>query len=167
MRNLTFSLEATTASQSQNICRFSTKVKKLKVRLKMTQTSQTIEVTLSSITETEVNVQQLPFSTDYNGPANMKEYFTVVDSAEDGIKESSFRGRPLQGKETLIPAGYSGIILKESASSSEDQEDRRMMIQHKFNKFTHWGLEHVPRSRQLHTEITGLVGVVSRASFSC
>jgi len=46
----------------------------------MTQTSQTIEVTLSSITETEVNVQQLPFSTDYNGPANMKEYFTVVDS---------------------------------------------------------------------------------------
>ncbi|KAF6025473.1 RNASEH2C [Bugula neritina] len=38
----------------------------------------------------------------------------------------------------------SRIILKESASSSEDQEDRRMMIQHKFNKFTHWGLEHVP-----------------------
>ena len=39
-----------------------------------------------------------------------------------------------------------GLVLQESCSSQHGDEERSFMVQHQFNRFTHWELDNTPNS---------------------
>ncbi|ELU15177.1 hypothetical protein CAPTEDRAFT_135490 [Capitella teleta] len=55
---------------------------------------------------------------------------------------ASFRGRPLNGKTVQVPAGYAGVVLRESRRPFTDAEDvKELSISDKFDKFSFWNLD--------------------------
>ncbi|XP_037531724.1 ribonuclease H2 subunit C [Nematolebias whitei] len=94
----------------------------------------------------QVPVHLLPCEIEYNGVAQVSQYFTATTKDRNQEKTVSFRGRGLKGQEISCPQGYTGLVLKEVNKTGSDQEDRTVRISALFNKLTYWNLETPPTS---------------------
>lgn len=68
----------------------------------------------------QVHLQSLPCSIEYNGKANVCDYFKAEEiksvKEERTTFDAAFRGRYLEGIEIKVPDGFQGYLLLISAS---------------------------------------------------
>ncbi|NP_001290913.1 ribonuclease H2 subunit C [Esox lucius] len=100
---------------------------------------------LDSQTE-RASVHLLPCEIEYDGAAEVSQFFTATIKDRKHEKTVSFRGRGLKGQEVICPQGYSGLVLREVNKPGSDQEDRNVKVSSVFQKFTYWNLETLPNS---------------------
>lgn len=107
-----------------------------------TSESKTHLINVKCKTE-EANCHLMPCSIDFNGDrAEISKYFTpCIDSSGDHIA-ASFRGRPLSGKEIILPKDYTGIVVQR-CQESEDPKVTHSST-HQFKKFTYWNWDMEP-----------------------
>jgi len=119
-------------------------------------------------------LQHIPAKIDYEGPANVKNFFTNFTSQNE--KESNtplfnaFRGRPLNGRIVHLPKNYSAwVIQSANRNSSNVSEDETKSVKYvpmaRTNKITVWNYDKEgdldnPLSRALQwTEICDALAV--------
>ncbi|XP_063002138.1 ribonuclease H2 subunit C [Elgaria multicarinata webbii] len=95
---------------------------------------------------TRTRLHLLPCAVQHDGAAAVQRYFAPAVRAADAPEESSvsFRGRSLKGKETVVPAGYVGLVLEEAAASLLPSEERQVRVKSTFESLTVWNLERAP-----------------------
>ena len=86
-----------------------------------------------------VKCHLMPFTIDYEGPASVSNYFETTFIKKEGSEtiESSFRGRPLKGKQVQLPAGYSGAIIKR-------EENDCISVAGEFKQLYYWKYDEEP-----------------------
>ncbi|XP_046649120.1 ribonuclease H2 subunit C-like [Daphnia pulicaria] len=95
-------------------------------------------------------VHSMPCKINHDGQANVSGFFSPyienkeLDDSSDGVKQASFRGYPLQGKETVIPDGFKGIVVTEMKKPLTDIEERNLVVSKKFDKITYWNWDCFP-----------------------
>ena len=55
----------------------------------------------------------LPCQIRNEGPVNASRRYWAPQSDENGTLEAYFRGRKLKGRELKVPAGYTGVVVRE------------------------------------------------------
>lgn len=97
---------------------------------------------------THSTIHSIPVEIHFDGDANVKQYFDkrATLEGEGGDLKSTFRGRPLNGKDVEIPSGYKGVIVSKKKIAASDQQDQTLHIEKTFDKFTYWNLETPPTS---------------------
>uniref|UniRef100_A0A3P9LBJ8 Ribonuclease H2, subunit C n=1 Tax=Oryzias latipes TaxID=8090 RepID=A0A3P9LBJ8_ORYLA len=117
------------------------------VARKMSCHSSVTHLHVSPVGQAErVPVHLLPCEIEHNGPAQVSQYFSATMKDHKGVKAVSFRGRGLKGQEICCPAGYTGLVLKDTNKPGSDQEDRTVRVSSVFDKLTYWNLDHPPTS---------------------
>ena len=88
---------------------------------------------------------------DFNGEANVNQYFQInsTKTEEVGKIKSTFRGRPLRGKEIVIPAPYRGYIANKKRDTFSDQQEQTLYVEKSFDAFTLWNVETPPTSNDV------------------
>ncbi|XP_059162022.1 ribonuclease H2 subunit C-like [Physella acuta] len=115
----------------------------------------TIDVnsTLSLSDTSKGNCRYIPCRIHFDGKAKVSDFFqkTICDESSNGNKElaATFRGRPLNGVEVNLPSGFTGLVLKEHHKRTTEDEERKLIATHSFDKFTHWNLDKQPTSDDL------------------
>jgi len=85
----------------------------------------------------KLDVQHLPCEINMDGHAKITTYF--MPEEENGKLTSSFRGRPLEGKDTKIPDGFQGVIMECKYWDKEGKEE--LMPIAKFDNIVQWKIE--------------------------
>lgn len=107
--------------------------------------ASSIRVDLSSLPRAaQEPMHLLPCEIQREGAARVSEYFNRAVRKGDGGKEVSFRGRALRGQDVAVPAGFIGLVLKETHKPCTDEEDRCLNVKSTFSSFTQWNLETPP-----------------------
>jgi ribonuclease H2 subunit C len=89
-------------------------------------------------------IQKLPFKINHEGKANIEKYFNEIIKTENNNEyTSSFRGRPLRGKEIIIPETLIGVICKEERDKKEE-DVKYYKTETTFENFTNWCLDSNP-----------------------
>ncbi|KAK3803799.1 hypothetical protein RRG08_026034 [Elysia crispata] len=91
----------------------------------------------------------MPCKVHLDDEANTSIFFHPSIKQEGQLKTAAFRGRPLNGKVLDIPSGYTGVMLTERGKRSTEEEDRLLLVSHKFDHFTYWNLDKEPSSDDL------------------
>lgn len=88
-------------------------------------------------TKPKVEVHSLPCKIDANCSAKVDAYFkpTISVIEEESIQKSSFRGRPLLGRQIELPANCFGLTVQDKEVSGV------------FNKFTYWNWDQKPTNQ--------------------
>lgn len=106
-----------------------------------------IRIDLSSLQEASQDpMHLLPCEIEYDGSANVDNYFTPAIRLRPTEKVVSFRGRCLRGQEVAVPDGYVGLVLKEDHKPCSEEDDRCVRVKSTFRAFTSWNLETPPSS---------------------
>lgn len=81
----------------------------------------------------------MPFTIEYGGPASVSNYFetTFIKKQDSDTIESSFRARPLKGKQVQLPSGYTGAIIKR-------QENNFISTVGEFEQLYYWKYDEEP-----------------------
>ncbi|KAK2904254.1 ribonuclease H2 subunit C isoform X1 [Channa argus] len=112
---------------------------------RMSCNASVVHVHVSSVSQAkQAPVHLMPCEIEYNGPAQVSQYFTATTKDRKHEKTVSFRGRGLKGQELRCPHGFTGLVLKDKSGS--DQEDRTVSVSSVFDKLTYWNLETPPNS---------------------
>ena len=82
----------------------------------------------------KVDVQLLPCEIKTNDYANITTFF--MPENDNGVLTSSFRGRPLEGKETKFADGFEGVIMECKYWDQEGKEE--LMPIAKFDNIIQW-----------------------------
>jgi len=59
-----------------------------------------------------------------------------------GVSAASFQGRGLRGAETILPEGYTGVVVEKH----EIGDDQTFVPVHTFDRLTYWNHDIVPSS---------------------
>ncbi|XP_076332938.1 uncharacterized protein LOC143237493 [Tachypleus tridentatus] len=95
----------------------------------------------------DVVCHSMPCHIKCSGPALVSNFFTSCiepDENNAGILKSSFRGRPLHGKEIQLPEGYVGVVVKNVDKIVTDEPDKRFRMTGHFRKLTYWNWDQIP-----------------------
>eukprot|EP01031_Cornospumella_fuschlensis_P019397 gene19397-23773_t len=95
--------------------------------------------------EAQANVNVLPFSIDYDGPAPVSTYF--ITSEEDGRMVAHFRGRRLVKKVIQLPEAFMGLYLVAPANSTANEG--KLEINSPFKELGLWGHHSVPNTQDI------------------
>jgi len=87
---------------------------------------------------------------DLKRPKNMTNDSSVP------ILLASFRGRPLQGRDLLIPDNYRGFIVADSKSLKSS--DRNQVPKY-FDKFTYWNWDELPSKEDPVAKSLGWINI--------
>ncbi|XP_065659641.1 ribonuclease H2 subunit C-like isoform X1 [Hydra vulgaris] len=93
----------------------------------------------------ELIIHSVPCLISHNSYAKVDSFFITSHNDETELLKSSFRGRPLQGKEIHIPKGYKGSVLVEKNGIISDHQKRQITLGGYFDKFNYWNLETLPK----------------------
>ncbi|KAL8622935.1 hypothetical protein ACOMHN_027056 [Nucella lapillus] len=92
-------------------------------------------------TAPEAKCHLLPCTVNKDGEAKVHNYFeTSVREKDDGLT-ATFQGRPLNGQVMELPAGYTGVVLREVGSAATEDQDRLLRADQRFTSFTAWNLD--------------------------
>ncbi|XP_076463461.1 ribonuclease H2 subunit C-like [Babylonia areolata] len=95
-------------------------------------------------TAPEAKCHMLPCTINKDGEANVRQYFETSVREEDESLTAAFRGRPLNGQVVVLPAGYTGVVLREVGSAATEDQDRLLRADQRFTSFTAWNLDKPP-----------------------
>ncbi|CAL4119779.1 unnamed protein product, partial [Meganyctiphanes norvegica] len=59
-------------------------------------------------------------------------------------RKGTLRGYPLDGAVMSVPEGYTGVVLKETRPSINEDDDRTLRGICQFKEFTYWNLDREP-----------------------
>lgn len=79
----------------------------------------------------QLDVNFMPFSITYNGPAPISKYIQVTDNG--GKLSSHFRGREIKGESIALPNGLSGVLV-----SKPGLADTTLHVLGTFNEVKLW-----------------------------
>ena len=86
----------------------------------------------------------LPCEIQYNGPTHAARYFKPK-TTKNKLKNATFRGRNLIGKQIKLPHTFIGCILQDTlAHSLSDQEKRTWVNRGSFDELTYWKHDEAP-----------------------
>uniref|UniRef100_A0A0A9W6F0 Ribonuclease H2 subunit C n=1 Tax=Lygus hesperus TaxID=30085 RepID=A0A0A9W6F0_LYGHE len=90
-----------------------------------------------------VVVHSIPCKIHADDSANVSSHFTpkIRSKSDDGAATASFRGFPLDGKEILLPSGYSGIVMNVDSTSGLAKNHK---CSGTFDKITYWNWNKLP-----------------------
>ncbi|XP_069117791.1 ribonuclease H2 subunit C-like [Argopecten irradians] len=92
----------------------------------------------------DIKLHAVPCHIQYDGKANIAQYFeSNVVKTDEGMT-TSFRGRPLKGAVIQVPHGYTGLIVKETRKAVTEDEDRHLTTMNKFKEINYWNLDKTP-----------------------
>ncbi|XP_034230628.1 ribonuclease H2 subunit C [Thrips palmi] len=95
--------------------------------------------------EDQPTVHYMPCRIKSDGPANVSSYFKPIPLESDPkYKKASFRGRPLLGKDIVMPSGYKGLVVQETKQPLVENIDRTLHVSHVFDKITYWNWDKMP-----------------------
>ena len=101
---------------------------------------KTINFCENSKSDSKTVCHSIPCKVDSDGSANVDKYFepTIRQSEKDSsVLLSSFRGRPLVGRQIDLPQNSSAFLIKESKNGEFVAND-------KFDQIIHWNLDKTP-----------------------
>ncbi|XP_033735658.1 ribonuclease H2 subunit C-like [Pecten maximus] len=100
---------------------------------------------LSVTTDLEdAKLHAMPCHIQYDGKANIAQYFESNSRKTGEAMTASFRGRPLKGEVIQVPHGYTGLIVKETRKAITEDEDRHLTAMNKFKEINFWNLDRTP-----------------------
>ncbi|KAF2226730.1 ribonuclease H2, subunit C [Elsinoe ampelina] len=120
----------------------------------------------SAKAQQKVQPNLLPCKISYNGPVNVSSRYWNSEVETDGSKTAYFRGRKLQGRDVVLPDGYSGAVLHktdrtiveasqptdrdEDMSEQEEAPQQLKVVEQvgSFDAITVWDHEALPESAQ-------------------
>jgi len=121
-----------------------------------------IEIASLPFAEESTVCHLMPCRVHSTGEANVGKYFTPYIQTLGENKEEfkgSFRGKPLNGKTVSVPQGYTGIVLKEPHQTSTEEQERKLKVTNKFDKFTYWNWDNPPSSNDKLTQALTWISV--------
>eukprot|EP01080_Neovahlkampfia_damariscottae_P001909 gene1909-1049_t len=83
-------------------------------------------------------IHKLPCHINYEGKSNEIESLFQIEK-EENEKVSSFRGRPLRGKDIVLPKDVHGFVF-------ENENDNKFKTTHQFDSLTSWVLDKNPEN---------------------
>ncbi|XP_052901907.1 ribonuclease H2 subunit C-like [Anopheles moucheti] len=90
-------------------------------------------------------LQYIPATINGDGPANLEQFFTpYAEIQPDGTLRNALRGYPLQGKVTILPEGYTGVMFQETKRPLSADDDRTLTFAGAFREFTYWNYDRIP-----------------------
>uniref|UniRef100_A0A182K807 Uncharacterized protein n=1 Tax=Anopheles christyi TaxID=43041 RepID=A0A182K807_9DIPT len=100
---------------------------------------------LESSLKNPMKLQYIPATINGDGPANLEQFFTpYTETQPDGSLRNALRGYPLNGKETTLPEGYTGVMFQETKKPLSDDDDRTLTFAGAFRNFTYWNYDRLP-----------------------
>merc|ERR1711928_220180 len=102
-----------------------------------------------------VTLHSVAAQIDFNGEANVKQYFQInpTTKSEAGKIKTTFRGRPLRGKKVDIPAPYTGFVANKKRDTFSDQQEQTLYVEKTFSSFTCWNLETPPTANDVMVKV--------------
>nr|CAG4636654.1 EOG090X0IC1 [Eubosmina coregoni] len=93
-------------------------------------------------------VHSLPCKIVHNGAANVSGFFTPYieddnDLSKEGVKKTSFRGYPLEGKKIVVTDSFTGLTVI-SKMPLTDMEKKCVLVNNTFKEFTYWNWDYIP-----------------------
>jgi len=96
------------------------------------------------------HIQFIPCNIEHDGEADIEKFFTTYvqettleDGKTKGVK-GTLRGYPLDGTVMSVTDGYTGVVLKETRPSMNEDDERTIRGVCQFKEFTYWNLDREP-----------------------
>ncbi len=117
--------------------------------------------------EPKQTLHHLPCSIDFNGKANVQQYFlnTVQEQStnDDVLYSASIRGRPMKGRKVDLPTHQlKGFVLVEKNEKEHDEEmegdeqtSKQYVTKESFSTIMNWSLDSDPKTYE--KQINGTV----------
>ncbi|XP_064479348.1 uncharacterized protein LOC135392572 [Ornithodoros turicata] len=103
-----------------------------------------LKIERADLNNTE-KIHLLPCEIKHSGKAKVSNYFeTMIEDSKEfpNTLKSSFRGRPLLGRDVSVPADYKGVVFKNLPT--ESGETKSFYARCGFDKLTYWKWSHPP-----------------------
>ncbi|CAN8002616.1 unnamed protein product [Ixodes hexagonus] len=103
----------------------------------------------------------LPCQIKYRGVANVSRFFDPfvepVQDSKDSLK-TSFRGRPLLGRQVAVPPDFAGVVFKTAAT---DADSKSLYATGSFEEFVYWNWSTAPSHNDKVAQLDDWVAVAN------